>query len=102
MDESQSYAPNAAADWVRANRMFANLGSLALGAGQDQNYASEDAYIGNPSGVAIIMDPYRGAAVYGTTNSVGEVGSTTDGQLVISPGLILLGAALLWLATRKG
>jgi hypothetical protein len=75
------------ADLGRSIRMFANLVSTALGATPDQNYASEDAYIGNGVGQHAAADPYRGSAVQGRAE---VFGNTVAGGFTITPGLVLL------------
>lgn len=98
VDTSNAIATSDQVDAARAIRMFANLASTALGVAPDQNYASEDANLTNYTGQHAASDPYRGAAVQGTTVPFGQ---TTVGGVVISPGLLIL-AALAWLLLKKG
>jgi len=83
-------------DAVRIYRMFTGAASAYLGIEPDQNYANEDAVIYNATGTHAAADPYRGAAVIGTTRSFGQTGAA-DAGLVITPGLILLGVGLFFL-----
>lgn len=64
----------------------------------DQSYAGVDAVAYNPPSQFLSVGPY-GASVEGQ-----PVGVTHSGALRISPGmtLILLGAGLFWLFTKKG
>lgn len=99
MDDTQQVAANDLADRVRAVRMFSGFLSSALGVEPDQNYASEDAYIGNPYGMHTVATPYRGTTVQGRTDMVGATGTAGAG-FVLTPGLLLLGLGLLWLVNK--
>lgn len=98
-DQTNAIAASDQIDAARAIRMFANLASTALGVTPDQNYASEDAYLGNYTGQHAAADPYRGAAVQGTTTPFGQ--TAASGGFVITPGLLILGAVV-WLVLKKG
>ncbi len=103
MDDTQQVAANDVADRVRAVRLFSGFLSTALGVEPDQNYASEDAYIGNPMGLHAVATPYRGTAVQGRTDAFGNpVFSNGQGGagFAITPGLLLLGAGLWWLMKK--
>jgi hypothetical protein len=91
---------NDAADRVRTYRMFSGLLSNVLGVEPDQNYASEDAWIGAPVGYHVTADPYRGAAIQGKSITVGNGNAQPQG-LVIPPVLLLLGLGL-FLMSKKG
>lgn len=97
MDDTQQVAASDVADRVRAVRMFSGFLSTALGVEPDQNYASEDAYIGNPMGYHTVATPYRGTTLQGRTDMVG-VGQGAG--FVLTPGLLLLGLGLLWLVNK--
>jgi len=89
-----------AADKVRAYRMFSGIASAVLGIEPDQNYASEDAYIGAPVGFHVTSDPYRGTAVQGKSTMVGTA-SGNGGGFVVTPALLLL-AGLAFFMLKKG
>lgn len=98
MDETLTSSE--AADKVRTYRMFSGIASAVLGLEPDQNYASEDAYIGAPSGAHIVADPYRGAVVQGTTRSATGASTGVRTGFVVTPVMIMVGLGLWWFMSQ--
>ena len=90
---ADQYLPSDQQDAQTAFRLFANLYSAALGTTPDQNYSSEDAYLGNATGQFTVNDPYRGAAVQGKAYNVsGLSAQKTTGPAAavgLTPGMVL-------------
>lgn len=87
--------PEEEQDALRPVRQFIQLLS---GIASDQSYAGEDGRLWNPANQFRVLGP-QGTAVEGRAVIVG---TTAGGGLVLSPGLVLIGAGLAaWLLLKR-